>query len=137
VSQCCVLCTLVRPACRRSSGESVASVDVPDVDVPHLPGNDPHPSCGNYPHPVVGTPHPLDSSLSSCAFCTEKETNSRLCITLWTLPLDLSMGLWRCALSLTFFLYFSIPLSYPARVQTAEVTYFAFNKLAAGHGLTP
>ena len=31
MSQCCVLCTLVRPACRRSSGEPVASVDVPVV----------------------------------------------------------------------------------------------------------
>ena len=31
VFQCCVLCTLVRPACRRSSGEPVASVDVPVV----------------------------------------------------------------------------------------------------------
>jgi len=28
VSQCCVLCTLVRPACSRSAGEPVASVNV-------------------------------------------------------------------------------------------------------------
>ena len=29
--QCCLLCRLVWPACRRSSGEPVASVDVPVV----------------------------------------------------------------------------------------------------------
>jgi len=28
VSQCCVLCTLARPACSRSAGELVASVNV-------------------------------------------------------------------------------------------------------------
>jgi len=28
VSQCCVLCTLARPACSRSAGEPVASVNV-------------------------------------------------------------------------------------------------------------
>ena len=28
MSQCCVLCTLVRPACSRSAGEPVASVNV-------------------------------------------------------------------------------------------------------------
>jgi len=52
-------------------------------ELPHLPGNYlPHPSSGNYPHPVVGTPHPLDSFLSSCAFCTEKQTRDY--VTLWT-----------------------------------------------------
>ena len=32
MSQCCVLCTLVRPACSRSASEPVASVNVRVVD---------------------------------------------------------------------------------------------------------